>query len=181
MTGTDAVFDWLRRAPVVAVGIYVAVVGLAGAAGVQAIVDLRASLDAEQAASDTLAALEIRREPNGSSAGPDTIPVAPFLDGATDASASASLLQRVETAVRQAGGEIQSSEVGPRATPDSAGQMAATFGIELPASALSALLYDLEAGTPFLFVDALVAQPAGEAGAGERLRVVLSLSGQREP
>jgi general secretion pathway protein M len=39
------------------------------------------------------------------------------------------------------------------------------------------LLYDLEAGMPFLFVDQLVAQSPTTAGEGGRTRVLLTVSG----
>jgi general secretion pathway protein M len=45
---------------------------------------------------------------------------------------------------------------------------------------LQQLLYDLEAGMPFLFVDQLVAQGPASPGATPegKLRVVISVSGQ---
>ncbi len=51
---------------------------------------------------------------------------------------------------------------------------------EIEQAALQQLLYDLEAGMPFLFVDQLVAQApdADLAAEGQRMRVLLAVSGQ---
>jgi general secretion pathway protein M len=54
--------------------------------------------------------------------------------------------------------------------------MIASCEIEQPQ--LQQLLYDLEAGMPFLFVDQLVVQtPLAESGNG-KLRILLGVSGQ---
>jgi general secretion pathway protein M len=51
---------------------------------------------------------------------------------------------------------------------------------EIDQTELQKLLYDLEAGMPFLFVDQLVVQaPLASAGAGGgRLRILLAVSAQ---
>jgi general secretion pathway protein M len=51
---------------------------------------------------------------------------------------------------------------------------------ELDQPSLQKLLYDLEAGFPFLFVDQLVAQApvASSANQEVRMRILLSVSGQ---
>jgi len=51
----------------------------------------------------------------------------------------------------------------------------ATCEIEQPA--LQKLLYDIEAGMPFLFVDQLVAQAPMSPSEGKRMRVLLGVSG----
>jgi general secretion pathway protein M len=49
---------------------------------------------------------------------------------------------------------------------------------EIEQAQLQQLLYDLEAGMPFLFVDQLVIQtPVAESGSG-KLRILLAVSGQ---
>jgi general secretion pathway protein M len=100
-----------------------------------------------------------------------------FLEGATVTVAGAALLQRVATAVTKAGGNVLSSQLdvqgGPNAKP---GFISMVANCELEQSALQALLYDLEAGMPFLFVDQLDIQVAT---AGEsKLRFLLGVSGQ---
>jgi general secretion pathway protein M len=55
-----------------------------------------------------------------------------------------------------------------------------TANCDLEQRALQEIVYELEAGMPFLFVDQLVAQaPTPAAGAsGGKLRVLISVSGQ---
>ncbi|MEA2936275.1 MAG: ral secretion pathway protein, partial [Variibacter sp.] len=48
---------------------------------------------------------------------------------------------------------------------------------EVEQAALQQLLYDIEAGMPFLFVDQLVAQVSTSNTDGGRMRVLLSVSG----
>jgi general secretion pathway protein M len=66
---------------------------------------------------------------------------------------------------------------GPQAKD---GFVAVTVSCEVEQPALQQLLYDLEAGMPFLFVDQLVAQGPAAPGTTPqgKLRVVISVSGQ---
>ena len=140
------------------------------------------------AASDMLDRLEGRRGPAagaGRASGP--VPVgSPFLEGPTLTVAGAAILQRVGDAVRQFGGNVLSSQVELEGTQSKDGLISVTMSCELDQPKLQELLYDLEAGMPFLFVEQLVAQaPQGIAGGGGvtgteagRLRVLLAVSGQ---
>jgi general secretion pathway protein M len=64
------------------------------------------------------------------------------------------------------------------------GFVAATVSCELEQPALQQLLYDLEAGMPFLSVDQLAVQAPAAAASGPntsgpgKLRVLISVSGQ---
>jgi general secretion pathway protein M len=101
----------------------------------------------------------------------------PFLEGPTITVAGATLLQRVAGAVRQVGGNELSSQVelqGPQAKD---GYVSLTASCDIDQSALQQLLYDLEAGMPFLFIDQLVAQSPASASEGTRTRVLLTVSG----
>jgi general secretion pathway protein M len=49
---------------------------------------------------------------------------------------------------------------------------------EIDQPELQKLLYDLEAGMPFLFIDQLVVQTALTGSGGGRLRILLAVSGQ---
>jgi len=101
----------------------------------------------------------------------------PFLDGQTVTVASAALLQRVTGAISRVGGNVVSSEVEPQELHSADGFVRITATCELEQKALQPLLYDIEAGMPFLFVDQFLAQapvPASESG---RIRVVLEVSG----
>src|SRR5579871_3741985 len=82
----------------------------------------------------------------------------PFLDGPSVTVAGAALLQRVAAAVGNAGGTIQSSQVDVLGTHAKDGSVALTVSCEMEQPALQKVLYDLEAGMPFLFVDQLDVQ-----------------------
>jgi general secretion pathway protein M len=102
----------------------------------------------------------------------------PFLEGATVTIAGAALLQRVTAAVTRLGGNVLSSQVDLKGTKADFLSMIASCEIDQPG--LQQLLYDLEAGMPFLFVDQLVVQsPSSFSSSGEgKLRVLLAVSGQ---
>jgi len=104
----------------------------------------------------------------------------PLLEGATLTVGGANLLQRVAAAVTKLGGSILYTQVdleGPQAKD---GFVAVTVNCEVAQPALQQLLYDLEAGMPFLFIDQLVAQgPATPGTTPEgKLRILISVSGQ---
>ena len=92
----------------------------------------------------------------------------------------ANLLQRVASSITRLGGNILYTQVdleGPQAKD---GFIGVTVSCEVEQPVLQQLLYDLEAGMPFLFVDQLVAQGPASPGATPegKLRVVISVSGQ---
>jgi general secretion pathway protein M len=104
----------------------------------------------------------------------------PFLDGQTITIAGASLLQRIGVAVTRVGGNVLSSQVDLQGTRSKDGFVSVIASCEMSQPALQQLLYDLEAGMPFLFVDQLVVQtPATSSDeSSTRLRVLLAVSGQ---
>lgn len=104
----------------------------------------------------------------------------PFLDGATVTVAGASLLQRVTAAVTRLGGNVQSSQIDLQGTQSKSGFITMVASCDIDQPGLQKLLYDIEAGMPFLFVDQLVVQaPPSFATTGEgRLRILLAVSGQ---
>ena len=96
--------------------------------------------------------------------------------------AGATLLQRVAAAVGNVGGTIQSSQVDVLGTQAKDGFVGLLVSCEMEQPALQKLLYDLEVGMPFLFVDQLDVQvpkitAGSETGVG-KIRVVLGVSGQ---
>ena len=96
--------------------------------------------------------------------------------------AGATLLQRVAAAVGNAGGTVQSSQVDVSGAQQKDGFVGLVVSCELEQPALQKVLYDLEAGMPFLFIDQLDVQvpqttAQSEAGVG-RVRVILGVSGQ---
>jgi general secretion pathway protein M len=59
-----------------------------------------------------------------------------------------------------------------------AGFITATSSFEIEPGSLQQLLYEVEAGMPFLFVNQLVVQAPTAVGEGGKLRVLLAVSGQ---
>jgi general secretion pathway protein M len=104
------------------------------------------------------------------------------LEGPTVTVAGATLLQRVAAAIGNVGGTIQSSQVDVLGTQAKDGFVGLVVSCEMEQVALQKLLYDLEAGMPFLFVDQLDVQipqtTAADDSGGGKIRVVLGVSGQ---
>ena len=136
------------------------------------------------AAADLLDRLEGRKpsiEASGLASGPAG---SPFLEGRTVTVAGAALQQRVVAAVRDAGGNVLSSQVDLQGAQAKQGYISLSANCEVGQGALQNLLYDLESGMPFLFIDQLVVQlPQTGGGAGveteaARMRVQIDVSGQ---
>jgi general secretion pathway protein M len=173
----------LTRSPLIAVVLYAAVIGgLIATAGL-AVANILDHQRALAQTSDLLDQLQGRRA-RGAGASPLAAehPGTPFLEGPTVTVAGATLLQRVAVAVSNVGGTIQSSQVDILGTQAKDGFVGLLVSCEMEQPALQKLLYDLEAGMPFLFVDQLDVQvpqttAANETAAG-KIRVVLGVSGQ---
>lgn len=103
----------------------------------------------------------------------------PFLEGPSVTVAGAALLQRVAGAITKVGGTIQSSQVD--VARGAGGIVKLLVSCEITQPEMQRLLYDLEAGMPFLFVDELTAdmpQAVGAVGANGRMHMQLAVSGQ---
>jgi general secretion pathway protein M len=103
-----------------------------------------------------------------------------FLEGATVTVAGAALIQRVAGAVTKFGGNVLSTQVDLKGTQSKAGFLSILASCEIEQVGLQQLLYDLEAGMPFLFIDQLVVQaPSTPSSSGNgKLRILLTVSGQ---
>jgi general secretion pathway protein M len=103
-----------------------------------------------------------------------------FLEGATVTVAGAALLQRVAEAVAKRGGNVLSSQVDLQGPQAKAGFISMIASCEIEQADLQPLVYDIEAGMPFLFIDQLEVQaPATQsASEGGKLRILLAVSGQ---
>jgi general secretion pathway protein M len=101
-----------------------------------------------------------------------------LLDGATVTVAGASLLQHVAGAVAKADGNVVSSQLDLQGVHSKAGFVSAITSCEVDQSALQDLLYDLEAGLPFVFIDQLVVQAPATSSVNQeaRMRVLLRVS-----
>ena len=104
----------------------------------------------------------------------------PFLEGETVTVAGAALLHRVTAVVTKLGGNVLSSQIDLQGTQAKSGFLTIIASCDIDQPGLQQLLYDLEAGQPFLFIEQLSVQaPASFASSGEgKLRVLLSVSGQ---
>jgi general secretion pathway protein M len=132
------------------------------------------------ASADILEQLQGRRASTSNVAASGLPAGSPFLEGPTVTVAGAALLQRVAAAVNRVGGNILSSHVELEGMQSRVGFVVVTASCELEQPALQQLLYDLEAGMPYLFVDQLVAQaPTASVGSQQgRMRVLLTVYGQ---
>jgi general secretion pathway protein M len=103
-----------------------------------------------------------------------------YLEGATVTVAGATLLQRVAGAVVKFGGNVLSTQLDVQGTSTKTGLLSMIASCEIEQAQLQQVLYDLEAGMPFLFVDQLVVQtPLTSSGSDTgKLRVLLAVSGQ---
>lgn len=183
MASGSAVARWLGGSPLIAVTLYLAVTaGLLLMAGLS-IADVIAHRQALAQTSDLLDQLRGRKAAAKNAA---TISAehagTPFLEGPTVTVAGANLLQRVAAAVGNVGGSVQSSQVDVSGAQVKDGFVGLVVSCELEQPALQKVLYDLEAGMPFLFVDQLDVQvpqttALSDAGTG-RVRVILGVSGQ---
>ena len=132
---------------------------------------------------DTLLRLDARgpAAAHPETAGDTAMEGSAFLEGSTVTIAGAALLQRVVGAVNRHGGSVSSSQLDLQGAQAKDGfiSVVANFDVEQPA--LQQVVYDLEAGMPFLFVDELVVQgpgPSPVATSSGKLHVLVSVSGQ---
>jgi general secretion pathway protein M len=182
MTLEHLISRYLTRSPLVATSCYVALVLILVFTTWVSIVGIVERQAAVAAAGVVLEQLGGRRTaPTG--ADPTTGPVptgSAFLEGQTVTIAGAALMQRVVGAVRKVGGNVLSSQVAIEGSQAKTGLVSVVLSCEVGQPELQQLLYDLEAGMPFLFVDQMVAQsPQGFTGLdGGKMRILLGVSGQ---
>jgi general secretion pathway protein M len=182
MTQDHPLSRYLARYPIAAVAVYAGVVFALLFVTWVGFADISERREAIAGATEMLARLEGRSPPGATIADSQSGPVptgSPFLEGQTVTVAGAALLQRVATAVTKLGGNVLSSQVELEGSEAKNGYIGLIASCEIEQPALQQLLYDLEAGMPFLFVDQLVAQaPVPTAGATtQRMRVLLAVSG----
>jgi len=170
----------LTTSPVVAAAVYAGLVLALLAMVVSSVVDLLGQRAAVDASATMLEQLEGRKAPpaGGRSAEVAMPSGSAFLEGATVTVAGAALLQRVAGAVTKHGGNVVSSQLDVQGTQAKAGFVSMIASCELEQRSLQPLIYDLEAGMPFLFIDQLAVQaPTTSSGEG-KLRILLAVSGQ---
>ena len=94
-----------------------------------------------------------------------------YIPGATHALASANLQESVRAAVKKSGGELKSTQILATQRNGAFERVGLRVALTMPIEPLLSLLYELEAGQPYLFVDNLEiaarvsrrrSQPAGQ-------------------
>ena len=182
MSATSLTTAWSSRRQWLALLTYLVVLaGLAAAAFVM-ISNLLGSLAALDESRAALARFDrqLQRFAGRQDSASPAINAPPFLTGKTITIAGAALQERVETAVKKAGGNVLSSQVDLQGPHAAEGFVGLTESLEIDQAALQPLLYDLEAGMPYLFVENLAIQAPqafGEAE-GAPMRVLIAVSGQ---
>ncbi|HSA81420.1 MAG TPA: type II secretion system protein GspM [Geminicoccaceae bacterium] len=81
-----------------------------------------------------------------------------YLEGSTDALAAVELQDRVRRIIERAGGQLQSTQILPASAVDATAPVrraALRIQLEIAISGLQSVLYELEAGQPYLFVNEL--------------------------
>jgi general secretion pathway protein M len=159
------------------VGLVVASLVIAATA-FSAVGERRATITAEE---NMLAQLEGRslfsRKDDGSPFG-EAPTGSPFLQGPTVNVAGAALLQRVATAITHVNGNVLSSQVDLQKADAKDGWIGLVVSCEIEQPALQKLLYDVESGMPFLFIDQLVVDAPATGVENGRMKVLLAVSGQ---
>lgn len=182
MNANNALARALTQSPLIALVFYLAVTGALVTTAAMAISGIFEQQRALAQTADLLDQLQ-GRKPRGAPQPSAEHPGTPFLEGPTVTVAGAALLQRVAAAVGNAGGTIQSSQVDVLGSQAKDGFVGLVVSCEMEQPALQKVLYDLEVGMPFLFVDQLDVQvpqtsALGDGGVTGRIRVMLGVSGQ---
>lgn len=181
MISMQRIEAFLARFPIAAVAAYLALIVVFAFIALGTVLDVLQRRDAMTAAAEILDRLEVRDTAPAPAARTDvSVPSgSPFLEGASASVAGAALLQRVAAATKRVNANTLSSQLDLQGTQSKAGFIKATSSFEIDPAQLQPLLYDLEVGMPFLFVDELVVQAPSGATEGGKLRVLLGVSGQR--
>jgi general secretion pathway protein M len=183
MSVSQALTRTLTQSPLIAVVLYITVAGGLIAMTSVSVLDILSHQRTLAQTSDLLDQLRGRSARNGGASSlANEPPGTPFLEGPTVTVAGAALLQRVAAAVGNVGGTIQSSQVDVLGTQARDGSVGLVVSCEMEQASLQKVLYDLEVGMPFLFIDQLDVQvpqttTVNDSGTG-RIRIILGVSGQ---
>jgi len=178
ITAPHSIDRYLTRDPRIGALVYVTCVLAFLATAIFVVLTLAEQNSALDQSRDNLAWLESRPRLSLSDNGwsRSAMPAgSPLLQGQTRTVASAALLQRVTSAITRAGSNVVSSEVA-HGGPSKDSDVKVVITCELSQESLQQLLYDLEAGMPFLFIDQLVVQAS--ASQEGRMRILLAVYGQ---
>jgi general secretion pathway protein M len=161
------------------IGYGAVIVGLVAFIGI-ALANLYDRSRAVASAKEFLEQLDGRKKPAAEAGLDAQVTGSPFLEGPTVTVAGAALQERVGAAVKKAGGNVLSSQIELQGPEAANGFVDLSDIFDIEQASLQPLLYDLEAGMPFLFVDSLVVQTPQALGetTGGRMRVQIGISGQ---
>jgi general secretion pathway protein M len=172
----------IGRRQALAVVAYIGVVIALMAVSLFLIADLRDKAAEVAAAQMRLDQLSERSQPSllASSASNAGVSGSPFLDGKTITIAGAALQQRIEAAVAKANGLLTSSQLQLDGPDAKNGFINLSASMEVSQPAVQTILYDIEAGMPYLFVDKLSIQSPEVFGEPEtgRMRMTVGVVGQ---
>jgi general secretion pathway protein M len=120
-----------------------------------------------------------RRSPRLPPRTPDETGQSLFLSGRTMTIAAATLEQRIKDTVEKSGGALTSSQVEPDGPNAKDGFVRFTASIEVDQPGIQSILYEIEAGTPYLFIDKLSIQSPEDFGEpeGNHFRMTLAVVG----
>jgi general secretion pathway protein M len=181
MSNDKTSIRYLTRYPAVAATCYAALILICIAVTWSAGADLRDHYSALAAATDMLDQIEGRKLSHGR---PDMFAAdapagSPFLEGQSMSVAGAGLEQRVTSAITKTGGNVLSTQIDLNNSEAKSGFISLIVSCELKQPALQQVLYDLEAGMPFLFVDQIEVQaPQATGEENAPMRVLMTVSGQ---
>ena len=173
MNSTHPIASYLVRYRNVSAACYLAFLFMASLIVILSITDVIDRYRTRSASAAMLAQLEQHASLQSANMGNSAPAGSPFLEGQTTTLATAALVQRVTEAVARSKGNIISSEAEP--ADEATGRVKIIVTCEIEERALPQLLYEIEAGVPYLFIDRMVTQaPTTAAG---RLHAVLGISG----
>ncbi len=172
----------IDRRQALAVVAYIGVVIVLSAISLLLVADLRDKAAEIAEAQMRLDQLSERSQPalSASIASNSGVSGSPFLDGRTITIAGAALQQRIEATVAKAGGALMSSQVELDGPDAKNGFVNLSASMEVTQPAVQTILYDIEAGMPYLFVDKLSIQSPEVFGEPEtgRMRMTVGVVGQ---
>ncbi|MGH7880154.1 MAG: type II secretion system protein GspM, partial [Candidatus Binataceae bacterium] len=171
--------DWTRHG--IAAAIYVVVIAACIFAIWQSISGLLERREIVQAAETMLAQIEGRVPGSARTAGSPlgAAPAgSPFLAGQTVTVAGAALLERVGRAVNKINGSVLSSQVDLQKADSKDGWISLIVSADIEPASLQPLLYDIESGMPFLFIDQLVVEAPIVGVEKSRMHVLMTVTGQ---
>ena len=178
MISSQLMQRYLARYPSLSGLIYVALVIILCLTALFSLTDIVDLYRARNASLELLARLDGRAHisSNKSSMATNSWPPgSPFLEGKTLTVANAALLQGITDIITHAGGTVASS--GPQAAQSKDGYVTAIANCEIEQAALQQVLYQIEAGLPFLFIDQLTVQAPTLPTENGRMRVLLGVTG----